>query len=172
MRKEKKNKIIISLIAMLAIIVILYFLMSFIEKYVPRSKEEEAAIANNEEIIFDSGDLKEKVEGSFFINKNRYRYYHDIKTYLFMGTDATGANEEKYQGSMADFLLLAVIDKSIKKYGFIQLDRDTMAEVTLIDETGKGEAVANEQICTAHWYGGNKQMRAASRQAAPYPAGS
>ena len=33
-----------------------------------------------------------------------------------------------------------------------------MTEVALIDHNGEGEATANIQLCTAHWYGGNREQ--------------
>lgn len=70
-----------------------------------------------------------------------------------MATKGTG---EAYQGAMADFLMLVVFDEENKTYGAIQLNRDTMTEVSLIDKQGEGEATAEIQLCTAHWYGGRQ----------------
>ena len=38
---------------------------------------------------------------------------------------------------------------------FLQLNRDTMTEITLLQPDGTGYASANLQLCTAHWYGGD-----------------
>ena len=51
-----------------------------------------------------------------------------------------------------------VFDEENKTYGAIQLNRDTMTEVSLIDKQGEGEATAEIQLCTAHWYGGSRQQ--------------
>lgn len=40
----------------------------------------------------------------------------------------------------------------------LQLNRDTMTEIHLLDNKGEGEATADIQLCTAHWYGGNRQQ--------------
>lgn len=90
-----------------------------------------------------------------------YTYDASIESYLFLGTDGSGAEEEEgeaYEGSMADFLLLAVIDRQEGSYGFLQLDRDTMTEVTMMQKDGTGYASGQLQLCTAHWYGGNKEQ--------------
>ena len=83
-----------------------------------------------------------------------------IENYLLIGTDATGNNKNgaDYQGSMADFLMLVIVDKTENTYSFLQFNRDTMTEVALIDHNGEGEATANIQLCTAHWYGGNREQ--------------
>ncbi len=95
------------------------------------------------------------------LNGTTYTYDHRIETWLFIGTDFSGDEEaegEDYRGSMADFLLLAVIDKTDRTYGFIQINRDTITDVTMMLTDGSGLASADLQICTAHWYGGNPEQ--------------
>ena len=93
--------------------------------------------------------------GSLKLNGNIYSYYHDFETYLNMGTDKTGADSKVYQGSMSDFLMLVIVDKTDNNYSFLPINRDTMSEVRLIQDDGTGAATAELQLCTAHWYGGN-----------------
>lgn len=93
--------------------------------------------------------------GSLKLNGNIYSYYHDFETYLIMGTDKTGADSKVYQGSMSDFLMLVIVDKTDNNYFFLPINRDTMSEVRLIQDDGTGAATAELQLCTAHWYGGN-----------------
>lgn len=93
--------------------------------------------------------------GSLKLNGNTYSYYHDFETYLIMGTDKTGADSKVYQGSMSDFLMLVIVDKTDNNYSFLPINRDTMSEVRLIQDDGTGVATAELQLCTAHWYGGN-----------------
>ena len=63
---------------------------------------------------------------------------------------------------MADFLLLVVINNTTQKYAFIQLDRDTITEVQVLDENGETTGAVKEQLCTAHWYGQNADQRNAN----------
>lgn len=93
--------------------------------------------------------------GSLKLNGNIYSYYHDFETYLIMGTDKTGADSKVYQGSMSDFLMLVIVDKTDNNYSFLPINRDTMSEVRLIQDDGTGAATAELQLCTAHWYGGD-----------------
>lgn len=84
-----------------------------------------------------------------------------VKTYLFMGTDKSGneaATDDTYQGSMADVLMLIVIDENSKSYGILQMNRDTITDVKLMQADGSTYASALLQLCTAHWYGGSKEM--------------
>lgn len=91
--------------------------------------------------------------GSLKLNGDIYSYYHDFETYLIMGTDKTGADSKVYQGSMSDFLMLVIVDKTDNNYSFLPINRDTMSEVRLIQDDGTGAATAELQLCTAHWYG-------------------
>ena len=100
--------------------------------------------------------------GSLKLNGNIYSYYHDFETYLIMGTDKTGADSKVYQGSMSDFLMLVIVDKTDGTYSFLQFNRDTMTEISLINHDGKGAATATIQLCTAHWYGGNAEQSCAN----------
>lgn len=107
-----------------------------------------------------SEEEDEEDEELICLNGHSYKLGHRVTSYLIIGTDASGNEEgrgEDYQGSMADFLLLAVIDDKEQTYGFLQINRDTMTDVTMLQKDGTGYASANMQVCTAHWYGKNKK---------------
>ncbi len=95
------------------------------------------------------------------LNDLEYTLTDKLKCYLFIGTDHSGnedATDETYQGSMADFILLAVLNKTDGTYGFLQLNRDTITDVMMIDNDGELYGMSEEQLCTAHWYGGSRQQ--------------
>lgn len=121
-----------------------------------------------EPVISEDGFLMDEqseelaVLGSLKLNGNIYSYYHDFETYLIMGTDKTGADSKVYQGSMSDFLMLVIVDKTDNNYSFLPINRDTMSEVRLIQDDGTGVATAELQLCTAHWYGGNAEQSCAN----------
>lgn len=102
-------------------------------------------------------------DNTVFLNDSLYGFRHKITTYLLIGTDQSGderSRGEDYRGNLSDFLLLLVIDHTEKSYGFLQIDRNTIVEVPLIDRKGNLVDYAEEQICTAHWYGGNPEQSA------------
>lgn len=85
---------------------------------------------------------------------------HEINNYLFMGTDYSGNEQgtgEEYRGTMADFLMLVTVDHTDQSYAYIELNRDTMTEIVLLQTDGADGASAILQLCTAHWYGGNRK---------------
>ena len=95
------------------------------------------------------------------INGLEYSLKDSLKCYLFIGTDHSGnedAKDETYQGSMADFLLLAIINKTQKTYGFLQLNRDTITGIPMLDEDGYQYDESEQQLCIAHWYGVSRQQ--------------
>lgn len=95
------------------------------------------------------------------LNHHKYGLLHKVTSWLIIGTDVSGNQDgigEDYQGAMADFMLLVVFDEENHSYGMLQLNRDTMTEIHLLDYKGEGEATADIQLCTAHWYGGNRQQ--------------
>ena len=100
-------------------------------------------------------------EQSLIFDETEYIVKNNIETFLFLGTDYSGnedASGKDYEGSMADFILLMIVDHTEDTYAFLPLDRNTIVDVPLILEDGSGEASAEEQLCTAHGYGGNKEM--------------
>ena len=92
-----------------------------------------------------------------------YGFDHRIESFLFVGTD-NGGNEAgpdlEAHGPMADFLLLMVLDYTDDTYGYLQIDRNTVTDVNILDEEGELLDFGYEQICTAHWYGGSPVINA------------
>lgn len=114
--------------------------------------------------LFDSDDDEdyyEEEELPIEIDGQEYELSHDMRTYLVMGTDASGNEDaqsrEEYDGSMADFMLLLVIDDTDETYGFIQLNRDTITKIPILLKDGTSYASADIQLCVAHAYGGSKR---------------
>lgn len=105
--------------------------------------------------IAEEGDY-----GSVSLNGTDYELTQPVKSYLFIGTDLSGNEEavgEEYQGSMADVLMVIVVNEEEKTYGILQLNRDTITKVPLLLKDGTANASAKLQLCTAHWYGADKK---------------
>ena len=100
-------------------------------------------------------------EDTIVIGDHGYRIDHNLESYLLIGTDNAGDQEaegEDYHGQMADFLLLVVLDRTNSSYGFLHIDRNTMAEIPILESDGSGEATFEGQLYAAHWYGGDPEM--------------
>ncbi len=78
-----------------------------------------------------------------------------VDTLLVLGIDNSAEGDGTKQ---ADFIMLFVIDDSEKSYTAVQISRDTMAEVKVLDITGnKVIDRAQKQIALAYSYGDGKK---------------
>lgn len=80
----------------------------------------------------------------------------DVETILVIGVDDYG--EQKDYGSninhaQADFLLLLIVDHETEQYSALQLNRDTMTEITVIGAAGDYAGTTVAQLALAHTYG-------------------
>lgn len=85
-----------------------------------------------------------------------YRLRDDVDTFLIMGVDQFSGvlTDESYNNDQcADFLLLLVIDHAAKECSAIQINRDTMAEVSVLGVGGKKTGTLTQQITLSHTYG-------------------
>ncbi|MBE6725309.1 MAG: hypothetical protein E7576_09000 [Ruminococcaceae bacterium] len=96
------------------------------------------------------------VEPDLVVDGVAYAKKKDVKTVLFMGIDKTGDLEttDHTIGGQSDTLLLLVVDGEEKKQTILQLDRDTMTEVEVLDYYGKPTGFSRvQQLCLSHTYG-------------------
>ena len=116
----------------------------------------------------DSGDWgSEEVEQySLELNDREYVSSDDIDAFLVIGKDDPKEGETGYNGEMADFLMLVLMDNTTEKYAFYQIDRDTITYVDILDKDGNSQGAMTQQICTAHWYGLDAEQRNANTLAA------
>lgn len=98
-------------------------------------------------------------------NGEQYSLKKNLMTILLMGTDHytddTAAKDSYRNGGQADFLVLVVIDADAQSITPIQIDRDTIAEVTILGVLGDKTGTRHTQICLAHGFGDGKQQSCA-----------
>ena len=153
----KKKSILAICEILLAVVVILfiYFLIHYLEK-----RDVKADAQTSEMAMQPVNEVQISNYGTVVLGDRQYILSHPVKTYLFMGTDASGNEDgvgDEYRGAMADVLMLIVIDEEEEFYGFLQLNRDTITTVPMLQADGTAYASADIQLCTAHWYGGDKK---------------
>lgn len=156
MKRSEKGRLILCFAAAVILAGIFWFILRFFEE-----KMMAETLDGKDTALSDSPETgEEPPSGTVKLAGQKYDYYHEFETYLLIGTDASGNPEgtgEKYEGSMADFLMLAIFDLTDDQYGMIQLNRDTITAVTLLDRDNTGVATMDIQLCTAHWYGGDPE---------------
>ena len=85
-----------------------------------------------------------------------------LETFLFIGVDkredqpTSGISARN--GGQSDFLLLLVFDHTDKTIERIQIDRDTMAEITVLGILGNALGTNTHQICLAHGFGDGREQ--------------
>ncbi|MDO4523615.1 MAG: LCP family protein [Eubacteriales bacterium] len=148
-RKIETWKIVLTLVGFVAALLAVFAVTQIIEA---KSRQE---VVVTREAYQSQGNQK-----SLRLYGTEYTYDHDFETYLFLGTDGSGNEEgegEDYIGSMADFLGLLILDNTDQTYALLQLNRDTIAQMHVLDWKDEGEATAKQQLCMAHAYGGSKE---------------
>lgn len=172
MRNNSKRRVIIGVIAAVLMIVLLYLALRFIES---RGLLDEQ--------FGDTGGWGDEPpeEQILSIGETDYITMDNIEAYMLVGTDNGGEDlGDGYNGELADFITVVLIDNTTEKYGFYQIDRNTMVEVAVpdyaseeTDEDSEEDASADEdeeagaaepgtfleQICIAHWYGKTAEER-------------
>ena len=146
-----KRRIIAILIAAVLAIIAFGGVMNLIET---RSQKDQQ--------FGDTGDWGDEEEEplELILEDASYISNDDIDTYLIIGTDAGGEDlGEMYSGELADFLTLLLVDNTTRRFGFIQIDRNSMVEMQVPNEKGDMTGVATQQICISHWYGTNEEER-------------
>ena len=104
------------------------------------------------------GDLDARFESETVSwNGRQYIRKPDLSTFLLIGVDQMDSrrayNGQYRSGGQSDFLLLVVIDPQQKKINRIHIDRDTMADVTVLGVLGDNLGTSRMQICLAHGFG-------------------
>ena len=85
-----------------------------------------------------------------------YARKKDVSAYLFMGIDKNGDLETAGSslGGQSDTLLLLVLDEEDKCYTVVQINRDTIAKIDLLDKYGNMTGFFSDtQICLSHTFG-------------------
>ena len=99
----------------------------------------------------------ETVEGEISYNGAWYKPKENLETILFMGLDKYEDQIRQQEGYMndqqADFDLLMVIDHESGTCQALQLNRDTMCQITELGVTGDAVQRITAQLALAHTYG-------------------
>ena len=105
------------------------------------------------------GSLEGRFEDDRIIEyrDQRYRYRKQLTNILIMGIDTTAEGTQAgigyRRGGQADFLLLLVIDHQRQLITPVHIDRDTMAEITVLGVLGNTAGTKTAQICLSHGFG-------------------
>ena len=110
-----------------------------------------------------NADMRYQYDKVIEVDGAKYRERKQITTILLLGIDRYTDQEERpdtFNGGLADFQRLIVIDHEQEKVFQLQIDRDTMVPITILGPLGDEIGKAERQICLAYSYGdGNETSR-------------
>ena len=148
-RRHKKNDEILKIIAVILAIIILVcgilFAISLWEKHTSQ---------------FNDTDGSAQVNAALEFEGQKYDLNKDVETFLVMGLDKfEHADDESYSNDMqADFLMLFVIDNKKEEVSALHINRDTIAQMSVLGVAGDRIDTINQQIALAHTYGNGKEI--------------
>lgn len=150
--RTTKGKIILAVIIAILAILLFWLGLTFITGRLEQDEQ-----------FGDTGDWGESDDGYetvlTFADKD-YCSNDDVEAYVIAGTDLGGVDQgEGFNGELADFIVVLLIDATTEKFAFYPIDRNTMVDVPVINENGDIQNFAYEQICTSHWYGKDAEQR-------------
>ena len=162
-KKNRKKRILLTVLCELIILAVLAVLGVQIVRSVGKHNlmsQAKAAQPNLVPIVAQTvltqEEEEEWQEGWIKYQDTVYAYNEDIMTFLFMGIDKNSdvkEVEDGVNGGQADALFLAVInphDKSIKVIG---INRNTMTDVDVYNESGAFVTTMKAQIAVQHGFG-------------------
>ena len=161
MQKVRISKKTIIQICGIAAVLLLFFSVLF---YLAKHKEKEAGITEATEITADPSDISsyldnyadEDIDPVIYYGGKGYKEKKNVESFLVIGIDSFGepSKADSYiNNDQADVLMLVVVDHDAKQYSILQINRDTMAEITMIGATGDNLGTGVAQIAFSHTYG-------------------
>ena len=165
MSRRKRTLIVLLIaVALVALVAVFLLLSSRFERMhdaapegaglaLSRSSTEEVDARLAETGLTEENDSVEIA--TLFYNGQQYAYKERLTSLLILGIDDAELAESAAarNQSQADFLLLAVFDPDSRECTLIQLNRDTMCDVPMLDADGNYIGLVNEQLALSHTYG-------------------
>lgn len=146
MKKKERRKIVVFIAVLLLIVASFIIAVAIVEQYV---KNRDA----------DRFSYSSSTEGAIYIGEDVYIPNRNIETLLIMGTDTSEQREQsgrKY--TQSDFDALVILDKAKRTFTIIHINRDTMTEINLLnDSTNQKVGTQIAQITLAYAYGSDDE---------------
>lgn len=133
-------KLVLSVFALVLVCVILFSGLQILESTV----------------FYGSREMEVSVRKT--VTKDGVDYFprQDITTILVMGIDQTGPvqlSEEPNRGSPVDMLAVLVLDEKTQRCRVLNLNRDTMLEMPMLNDQGREDGTFFGQLAYSHTYG-------------------
>ena len=150
-RLNRGTRILRNIVIVIVVIALLLGAAVFVLDRFGRSKLTDDAA---EMTVIDDAELDNA--GRVRYKGQLYEYKKDITTILLMGVDSR--NKEDTEGefgrsNQSDMNVLAVLDPETRQITLINISRDAMVEMEVIDELGNSAGTARAQLALSYSYG-------------------
>lgn len=145
--KEKRVKNLRYAAVIFAVVLLVSSALLFVRLWENRSSQFQA---NQPETV----NMNLKYKG------DEYELKDNIQSILVLGLDKfDSAGMESYNNDkQADFLMLVVVDHDNESFSALHINRDTIAEMSVLGVAGDKVGTVKKQLALAHTYGNGKEM--------------
>lgn len=147
-KKDRNKAVVVLLLAVGFMAIALLLIHRWEDRRYEKQTSADAAEGN--------GSGADSETGRITIEGVSYQPKEHIRTYLFMGIDVQGPAKpvESYiGGGQADVQIVLVVDEEAETWQLLQLNRDSIVEVTVLGMTGQIIGTETQQLALAHAYG-------------------
>ena len=111
-----------------------------------------------ESTVFYASEDQSFVQTKKTITRDGVRYFprQDITVLMILGVDQEGkvqASTEANKGNAVDMVTVVVADEQAQTYSILNINRDTMLDMPVLDEYGKEAGTVYAQLSYSHIYG-------------------
>ncbi len=153
-KKENRKRIFLSVVAVIltaCLLFLVFRIFLIIESYLGKSKN-----TGGDAYGYRNGGRPEYlIDGEWYIQKDK------LETFLIIGIDKYEAairNENGYRNTeQSDALFLLAVDRDNETYSIIHINRDTMANIRMLDLNGDPYNSFEGQLALSHTYGSGRE---------------
>ena len=138
-------KIVIALVLTAAAVFLLIFTATRLLAFSPKQPEPEVTASGKMRPDLDDDTIT--FEGVSYRRKSR------VESYLILGVDKTEEQRQMGMAGQADVLLLLVLDAEQQAFRILNINRDTVTQITVLNQDGIITGEEFLPICLSHAYG-------------------
>lgn len=150
-RMSKGTRVLLNIVIVIVVIALLLGTAVFVLDHFGHSKltDDNANMTVIEDAELDNA-------GRIRYHGKLYEYKKDITTILLMGVDSRSKEESEGEfgaSNQSDLNVLAVLDPQTRQITLINISRDAMVEMEVMDELGNSTGTARAQLALSYSYG-------------------
>lgn len=146
--RHSKLKMIVAVICAVVFFAAVVVGFAFVERYLDGDRTKP-----QDDDAFSYSDYNGK---QVYFNGAYYAPKGNLDTLLILGIDTSA---ERPDATQSDFLMLLILDRTEQNFSVLEINRDTMADITKIDQYGQVFGSTYAQLALAHTYGADDRAR-------------